>query len=98
MNIVKDGKFIEFFDGIKDEKTRGTITARIARLKLGNPGNSQPVDEGVHELKIDYGPGWRIYFIYVGATVIVLLGGGSKSREQKDIDAAKERARSLKKR
>lgn len=98
MKIVKkDHKFIEFFDGIKDEKTKSVIAARITRLSLGASGNSEPVGEGVQELKIDYGPGWRVYYIKVADTVIVLLGGGSKNGQQTDIDAAKDRARALKK-
>ena len=62
MRIVKKShKFIEFFDGIKDEKTKSVIAARISRLSLGAARNSAPVGEGVQELKIDYGPGWRVY-------------------------------------
>lgn len=97
MAIVKHSKFVEFFDGIKDEHTRGKITARIERLRYGNPGNSEPVGEGVQELKIDYGPGWRVYYIKVGGEIILLLGGGSKNRQQRDIDAAKERAAEFRK-
>ncbi|CAN7645839.1 type II toxin-antitoxin system RelE/ParE family toxin [Duganella sp. FT109W] len=97
MKIVKDHKFIEFFEGIKDEKTKGVIAARIARLSLGAFGNSESVGEGVQELKIDFGPGWRVYYIKVAETMIVLLGGGSKNGQQKDIDAAKDRVRTLKK-
>jgi putative addiction module killer protein len=97
MQLRKDPKFDEFFDGIKDEVTKGKITARITRLMLGNPGNSEGVGEGVVELKIDYGPGWRIYYIKVGDQIIVLLGGGSKKQQQFDIDDAKERAKRYKK-
>lgn len=96
MQLKKDPKFDEFFDGIKDEVAKGKITARIARLMLGNPGNSDGVGEGVVELKIDYGPGWRIYYIKVGDQIIVLLGGGSKKQQQSDIDAARERAKKYK--
>lgn len=97
MKLKKDPKFDEFFDGIKDELTKGKINARITRLLFGNPGNSEPVGEGVLELKIDYGPGWRVYYMKVGNQIIVLLGGGSKKRQQDDIDAAKERAKKYKK-
>lgn len=97
MQLRKDPKFDEFFNGIKDEVTKGKITARITRLMFGNPGNSEGVGEGVVELKIDYGPGWRVYYIKVGDQIVVLLGGGSKKQQQSDIDAAKERAKKYKK-
>jgi putative addiction module killer protein len=95
--IVKDPKFDEFFNGLTDEKTKAKITASIFRLGLGNPGKSEPVGQGVHELKIDYGPGWRIYYLKIGKQIVVLLGGGTKNGQQKDIDAAKERARTYRK-
>jgi putative addiction module killer protein len=97
VKLRKDPKFDEFFDGIPDELTKGKITARITRLMLGNPGNTEGVGEGVVELKIDYGPGWRVYYVKVGNEIIVLLGGGSKKQQQSDIDAAKERAKQYKK-
>lgn len=97
MQLRKDPKFDEFFDGITDEATKGKINARIARLMLGNAGNSEGVGEGVVELKIDYGPGWRIYYIRIGDEIIVLLGGGSKKHQQNDIDDAKDRAKQYKK-
>jgi putative addiction module killer protein len=59
----------------------------------GNPGDSESVGEGVVEMRIDYGPGWRIYYTKVGNQVIVLLGGGSKKQQQADINAAKQRAK-----
>jgi putative addiction module killer protein len=97
MQIKQDPKFEEFFAGIKDELTKGKITARLARLSLGNPGEAKGVGEGVIELVIDYGPGWRVYYVKVGLQFIVLLGGGSKKNQQSDIDAAKERAREYRK-
>lgn len=97
MQLLKDPKFDEFFDGIKDALTRDKINARIARLSMGNFGNSEPVGEGVAELKIDFGPGWRVYYIKFGDQIIVLLGGGSKKNQQADIDTAKERAKKYKK-
>jgi putative addiction module killer protein len=96
MLLKRDEKFDEFFSGIKDEVTKGKITARITRLMLGNPGDAEGVGEGVVELRIDYGPGWRVYYIKVGDQIIVLLGGGSKRHQQHDIDAAKERAKQYK--
>ncbi len=94
--LARDEKFDEFINGIKDQKTLGKINARITRLMFGNPGDSAGVGEGVVELKIDYGPGWRIYYVKVGDQIIVLLGGGSKKQQQADIDAAKQRAKKYK--
>jgi putative addiction module killer protein len=67
----------------------------IDRLSLGNPGDAKPVGEGVSELRIDYGPGYRVYFVQRGATLIVLLAGGDKSTQAQDITAALKLARSL---
>jgi len=97
MKLRKDPKYDEFIDGITDEATKGRINARIMRLMCGNPGDAASVGEGVVELRIDYGPGWRVYYIQAGEQIIVLLGGGSKKHQQSDIDAAKERARKYKK-
>jgi putative addiction module killer protein len=97
LQLLKDPKFDEFFDGINDQLTKDKINARIARLLMGNFGNSEPVGEGVAELKIDFGPGWRVYYIKFGDQIIVILGGGSKKHQQNDIDAAKERAKKYKK-
>jgi len=68
---------------------------RIRRLSLGNPGDAKPVGEGVSELRIDYGPGYRVYFIQRGAMMIVLLAGGDKSTQNRDIQTALELARKL---
>jgi putative addiction module killer protein len=64
-------------------------------LSLGNPGDVAPVGEGVSEMRIDYGPGYRIYYKQTGETVIILLAGGSKRTQQRDIERAKELAREL---
>ena len=67
---------------------RARIQARIIRLKLGNPGDAKPVGEGVSELRIDSGPGYRIYYIQRGPLLIVLLAGGAKANQDKDIKSA----------
>ena len=67
---------------------RARIQARIIRLKLGNPGDVKPVGEGVSELRIDSGPGYRIYYIQRGPLLIVLLAGGAKANQDKDIKSA----------
>ena len=69
---------------------------RIDRLSLGNPGDARPVGEGVSELRIDYGPGYRVYFVRRGPALIIVLGGGDKRTQDRDIEAALAFARSLK--
>ena len=71
------------------------INARIRRLSLGNPGDVKPVGEGVSELRIDYGPGYRVYFTHRGREVVILLAGGDKRTQERDIRAALELARNL---
>jgi putative addiction module killer protein len=68
---------------------------RLRRLSLGNPGDVKPVGEGVSELRIDYGPGYRVYFIQRGETLIVLLAGGDKRTQERDIHLAKALADGL---
>ena len=74
---------------LRDHRARAKIAARIDRLALGNPGDVAPVGEGVSELRIHYGPGYRVYFITRSQTLVVLLGGGDKSTQTKDVRAAK---------
>jgi putative addiction module killer protein len=71
------------------------MLVRIRRLSLGNPGDVRPVGEGVSEMRIDYGPGYRIYFVSQGEQVVVLLAGGDKKSQASDIQAAIELARNL---
>jgi putative addiction module killer protein len=71
------------------------IAARIRRVSLGNLGDTKSVGEGVHEFRIACGPGYRVYFVRQGAAVIVLLAGGDKSTQKRDIERAKELARGL---
>jgi putative addiction module killer protein len=80
---------------MRDHQARGRILARIRRLSLGNSGDVEPVGEGVSELRIDYGPGYRIYFKRRGNTVIVLLAAGDKRTQKRDIEKVKELARNL---
>jgi putative addiction module killer protein len=80
---------------LRDRQARARILARIRRLSLGNPGDASPVGEGVSELRIDYGPGYRVYFKQLGEIVAVLLAGGDKRTQRRDIENAKELARNL---
>ncbi len=87
--------FVRWFAGLRDARAQGRINARIRRLSLGNPGDVKPVGEGVSEMRIDYGPGYRIYFVHRGTTVVVLLAGGDKRTQDRDIAVAHELARNI---
>ena len=81
--------FTEWFESIRDKNVLNRIERRINRLESGNLGDCSPVGEGVFELRLHFGPGYRIYFGEVANTVIVLLCGGDKSSQQRDIERAK---------
>lgn len=86
----------KWFDSIKDKKTRSIIDVRIRRVSLGNFGHVEPVGKGVSELKIDYGAGLRIYFLNQGNIIVILLCGGDKSTQAKEIRKAHELAQRIK--
>jgi putative addiction module killer protein len=77
---------------LKDQRIRALIASRLDRFAFGNAGDVKPVGQGVSELRIDHGPGYRIYFTRRGSTVVLLLCGGDKSTQSKDIQAAKKLA------
>jgi len=81
--------------GLRDQRARERIAQWIARLQAGLPGDVKPVGHGVSELRIDYGPGYRLYFTQRGRTLIILLCGGDKGSQQRDIAAAKALAAEL---
>jgi putative addiction module killer protein len=81
--------FSNWLGGLRDTVARARIASRIQRLSLGNPGDVRPVGEGVSELRIDHGPGYRVYFVRRGAALIVLLCGGDKRTQARDIKTAK---------
>lgn len=87
--------FARWLDGLRDVRARARVLVRIERLAAGNPGDVAPVGEGVSELRIDYGPGYRVYFKKRGHRLIILLAGGDKSTQAKDIRAALQLARGL---
>jgi putative addiction module killer protein len=87
--------FSEWLRNLSDVRARARIGARIDRLALGNPGDVAPVGEGVSEMRIHYGPGYRVYFIQRGAALVVLLCGGDKSTQAADIRTAKQLASEL---
>ena len=88
--------FTEWLDALLDSKACGRIEARVARLLSGNFGDSAYVGEGVAELRIDWGPGYRVYFARLGEVVVLLLCGGDKRTQQRDIERAKEYFRDYK--
>ena len=95
VEIRQTEDYANWFSRLRDRQARGRILARIRRLSLGNPGDVAPVGEGVSEMRIHYGPGYRVYFVEPGQTLIVLLAGGSKRTQRADIRKAIELAREL---
>jgi putative addiction module killer protein len=95
IEVRQTDEYARWFEKLRDRRARARILARVRRLSLGNPGDAAPVGEGVSELRIDYGPGYRVYFKQQGDAWIVLLAGGDKRTQQRDIDRAKELARGL---
>ena len=87
--------FAAWFARLRDREARARITVRIRRLSLGNPGDVKPVGGGVSEMRIDHGPGYRVYFVRSGETLVVLLCGGDKRRQVRDIARAIELAREI---
>lgn len=88
-------EFTEWLDGLSDASVRGVVVARTKRLALGLMGDVAPVGDGVSELRIHVGAGWRIYFVKRGTRLIVLLAGGSKRTRKSDIKRAKDLASRL---
>ena len=87
--------YARWFRRLRDRQARAQIDVRIRRLSLGNPGDARPVGGGVSELRIDYGPGYRVYFLRRGRSLIVLLAGGDKDSQGRDIRRALELANDL---
>ncbi len=96
MIIIRETEiYSRWFSSLRDRKARARIQTRIDRLQLGLLGDVKPVGEGVSELRIDYGPGYRVYFVQRGQELVILLAGGDKSTQDKDIKTALELARNL---
>jgi putative addiction module killer protein len=88
IEIRETRTFSEWLQSLKDSRARARIAARTQRLAFGNPGDVRPVGEGVSELRIVYGPGYRVYYVQRGKVLIILLCGGDKSSQDKDIKLA----------
>ena len=95
IEIRKTNHFAKWIDSLQDIRARARIQARIERLATGNPGDVKPVGEGVSEMRIDYGPGYRVYFIQHERSAIILLAGGDKSTQARDIKTALHLAQNL---
>ena len=95
IEICQTGIYAKWFNSLRDRQAKAHIDVRIRRLSLGNPGDVKPVGEGVSELRIDHGPGYRIYFVKRGQKFVVLLAGGDKHTQDRDIRMALDLAREL---
>ncbi|HBY93644.1 MAG TPA: addiction module antitoxin RelB [Chloroflexi bacterium] len=80
--------YADWFARLRDRQARARIDVRLRRLSLGNPGDVRPVGEGVSELRIDYGPGYQVYFVQRGSALVILLAGGDKHTQDQDIRTA----------
>ena len=85
----------QWFSNLRDRQAKARIDIRVRRLSMGNPGDVKPVGKGVSELRIDYGQGYRVYFIQRGETLIILLAGGDKQTQERDIKTALNLAQDL---
>ena len=95
LKVRQTAAYATWFSALRDRTAKVRIDIRIRRLSLGNPGDVKPVGEGVSELRVDYGPGYRVYFVQKGNEYVVLLAGGDKSSQDQDIKEAKALARNL---
>ena len=95
IEIRKTATFAKWIDDLRDMRARARVQARIERLAVGHAGDVKPVGEGVSELRIDYGPGYRVYFKKRGRSVVILLAGGDKRTQSRDIKTALRLVRNL---
>ena len=95
IEVRQTASYSAWFAGLRDRQAKTRIDIRIRRLSLGNPGDVKPIGEGVSELRIDYGPGYRVYFAQRGSDFVVLLAGGDKTTQSADIKIALRLSRNL---
>ncbi len=89
VEIIKSATFDRWFRKLRDPRAKARIQMRIRRLGLGNSGDVQPIGSGLSEMRIDYGPGYRVYYMMAGSMLVVLLCGGDKRTQQTDINKAR---------
>ncbi len=90
LELIKSATFDRWLSDLRDQRAAARIQVRLDRLAAGNAGDVKPVGGGISEMRINYGPGYRVYFMQRGLLVVVLLCGGDKSTQSKDIQQAKE--------
>jgi putative addiction module killer protein len=95
IEIRKTEAYAKWIDRLRDIRARARILARVERLAMGNPGDVKPVGEGVSKLRINYGPGYRVYYTQRGLDLVILLAGGDKTTQVRDIKIALRLARNL---
>ncbi|HEX4159673.1 MAG TPA: type II toxin-antitoxin system RelE/ParE family toxin [Rhizomicrobium sp.] len=95
IEVRETGIFSEWLSGLRDARAKAEVARRVRRLALGNPGDVKPIGEGVSELRIHYGPGYRVYFVQRGNLLIVLLCGGDKRAQAEDIARALKLAKEV---
>ena len=95
IEIRKTDVFVKWLDGLSDVRARAIVLARIERLASGHPGDVKPIGEGVSELRMDFGPGYRVYYKQQGKVFFILLAGGDKSSQARDIKNALRLGRNL---
>lgn len=89
MEIIRSDEFDLWLRNLIDQRVKARVQARILRLSMGNPGDVKPVGNGISEMRIDIGPGYRVYFMQHGGKLVIILCGGDKSTQVRDIDTAK---------
>jgi putative addiction module killer protein len=95
LEVLKTDEFDRWLSDLADERAKTKIASRIARLSFGNAGDVKPVGDGVSEMRVHHGPGYRVYYKQTGRTIVVILCGGDKSNQDRDIRRAKEIAAEL---
>ncbi len=96
IEVVTTSAYDDWIGHLRDRNARARVVARVRRLTLGNPGDVKPVGGGISEMRIDYGPGYRVYYMQRGELLVILLCGGDKSTQDKDIENAKDYAKAWK--
>ena len=96
IELIRSATFDRWLSGLRDRRAVARIAARLDRLAMGHPGDAEPIGHGLSELRINYGPGYRLYVVQAGETLVVLLCGGDKGSQDRDISRAKDLARKLK--